>query len=192
MARKLWCMSLPSSFLEHCYLCVCVCVCVCECEWVSEWVVIKHFIQIFLDTIDAINIQLYIIIWYLEALTTSYYFQWPWPYFKVTVVSNSWSWNSEVTFLSKFMSNLVQDLYDPACACYFWLWHVNKIGNWCDLFQWKGNVVFLRQCLCEVHQTLLENNLYSALPNTSFDYTDLISRSQPCENVKTKVLFCKC
>ena len=52
----------------------------------------KNFnIMIFSDTMNMINVKLCMMVVLIE-LSHSYHFQWPWLYFKVTAVSNSFNW----------------------------------------------------------------------------------------------------
>ena len=97
-----------------------------------------------------------------RAVTCSYHFQWPWPYIKVTAVSNSFNWKfCALTWLSWNFVGLLSTSNRSWIYCIFWFSHtysreINDVLpdltklKWC-LFHWH--------CLREVFQTLHDYNI---------------------------------
>ena len=67
--------------------------------WLS--VCSKNFVAIFLNTINMIHVKLCMMV-ALTELYHTYYFQWPWLYFKATAVSNSFQLKMCFSYLIEF------------------------------------------------------------------------------------------
>ena len=129
--------------------------------------------------------------YYTVSITCSLNFQWPWHYFKVTAVSNSFNWNFYVLVQLSWSSEIVK--YIQAGHEYTTIFDLctysrEVIDVFPDLtttfslaFSWT---------LSEVFQLLHYFNFAWGLPiHLRFDDFDLVSRSQVCQNHKLQIVF---
>ena len=125
--------------------------------------------------------------YYTLGFTCSLYFQWPWHYFKVTAVSDSFNRKFYVPIrLSWNFVGLVSPESRSWIYCYFRLSRVFKGANW--RVSWFAK--FRGHCSSDIFRTLHDYVLVWGLPiHTEFDDFDLVSRSQVCQNHKLQIVF---
>ena len=75
-------------------------------------------IGIFSDTINVTSVKVCKMVYHALSFTASLHFQWPWHYFKVTAVPNSFNWKFHVHILLSW--NFVQLLITSSRS---WIYH---------------------------------------------------------------------
>ena len=120
------------------------------------------------------------------SFTCSLHFQWPWLYFKVIALSNSFNWSFYVFIrLSSNFVGLLSTLRRLWICHYFWLSHLFKGDNWHVSWFDKNFIVgfFIDTVSVRFFKLCINIYLASGLPiYTRFDDLDFISRSQVCQN----------
>ena len=94
-----------------------------------SWLAKNIYTGIFSDTINVVKVQLCMTVLLIELYL--FIAHSPWPYFKVTAVSNSFNW--ELYLFIWLSSNFVALLSTSSSSQiyhYFWLLHILKGGNW--------------------------------------------------------------
>ena len=152
----------------------------------------KNFnIMIFSDTINMINVKLCMMVVLIE-LSHSYHFQWPWLYFKVIAVSNSFSWKLNVLIqLSwNFVGLLIMSSRSWITTIFYFCTYSKIIGVFL-IWQNFYCLLFYRHCSSKVFQTLLSedyNLAWGLLIHTRFGDLGLVSRSQVCQNHELQIV----
>ena len=140
--------------------------------------------------IKCLGLSNFALWYYTLRFSCTLHFQWPWLYFKVTAISNSFDWKFNVSIWLSW--NFVVLLSASSRSYYVWLLHLFKGDNlyvfWFDkyfIISFFTNTVQARFFKLCIIITLL-----GGLPDyTRFDDLDPVWRWLVCQNYYCKLLF---
>ena len=141
----------------------------------------------------------------------SHHFQWPWPYFKFTGVSNSFNWKnwccytirSKLCIIVNYVDWIMNILYEVDWALkanylflltmyhYSWLSHILEEDNWCVVWSdEKKSRLFVGHYLNEDFQTLPDHKLaWCPLIHIRFGDLDLFQGHRCVRNIDRILCF---